>query len=196
MFSPPEVVYDPLSGALGLLLGAALTLTVVFIRVRASRRLAAQLETLRFILAYEHDAVWRKAQRTFAASIPPATEQDDEQKEAIIQLARKDMDENIEIATFINHFELAAIGIKDRVLSEATYKNYRGNALCRAWDRAQVYIRARRAFKDDPEIGENLEALAKHWSAPRPAISVGAYAGGTGGQRRACSSRVLPPHPS
>ena len=127
-------------------------------KAESERKLAAQLETLHYIISSNRSEVLTDGRRAFAAK-------QREGDEALKKIAEDDANPvNGQIALYLNQFEIAAIGIRHGAFDEELYKDWFKDAYIRAFDRAWPYIDGRRKHKNDNRLYEHFEGLAKAWS--------------------------------
>ena len=136
----------------GLLIGAALGAALLTWRLVHNRRLKAQEATLSFIIEAGRDPGLLAAREAFRAVVARSVE---------VQrtIAGGESDDALRVATYLNHFETAAIGVRYGILSRSMYLEYAKGTLLRVWDRAEPYIRLRRDAKGDGTFYENFERL-------------------------------------
>ena len=136
--------------------GAALSAALVYWRLRHNRKLKAQQTTFDFIVDGQRDPQFRERREKFMAVVG------DESKESGV--ADSDSTDSLMVAAYLNHFEIAAIGVLRGIMDRQMYADYAQGTVVRAWTKAERYINLRRAAKGEPKLYENLEKLAKDWA--------------------------------
>lgn len=126
------------------------------------RRIASRRATLDFIAKLEIDnPEWARLRSRFAEL------RDGNRLLSIIASeTEKDPTAVIEVASFLNHFELVAVAIKHHIINEDLYKEWFKTSYLRTWHDSEAFIVAMRKEKDHPALFQEFESLAKEWRGP------------------------------
>jgi hypothetical protein len=68
-----------------------------------------------------------------------------------------------QVLFFLNHYELVAVGCKNRVLDETFYSQFMRGAIVRDWEASKEFIESLRSTPAKLSIFEHFEELATRW---------------------------------
>ena len=138
----------------GLVVSILLAVFVSHHRAETSRKLAAQIEALKFLSSMQ-TAEWQEARRKFVAL------RDD--KNSDLAALAKVVPVVSDMGTYLNPLETLGVAIRKEVLDGDIVKETYGPALVKVWMDTQTYVKARRTVKKDPALYKNLQWLAEQW---------------------------------
>lgn len=76
-----------------------------------------------------------------------------------------------DLQVYLNHYEIVAIGIRNKILSRSIYKSWMGSVVARVWNQSADYIQIERlkgvtddTSKYNASLYENFEWLAQEFS--------------------------------
>ena len=69
----------------------------------------------------------------------------------------------VEVASFLNHFELVAVAIKHRIINEDLYAEWLRTKYVQTWEDAEAFIVAMCKEGKHERLFREFEALAKKW---------------------------------
>jgi hypothetical protein len=145
---------------LAIILSAAIAAFTAWRAVRHQREIARMRATLDVILESESNAYYQKIYASFASESKRSgglvalvnAESDAERK------SRRDLHD------FLNHYELIAIAIKNKILDERFYKDWMKSTYIKHYDECSDYIMEIR--KSAPLSYVEFESLANKWRDP------------------------------
>ena len=147
-------------------LGVVVAIGLALVNVRTARSIARLKATLDLIEKVESSEHYRKRHETFRAVRIgggfPALENPTD----AAATARR-----YEIVEYLNHYELVALGILNRVLDAAMYRNWMAGPFVRDWNAAAGWIQNERwKLENDgtwsyrAETFGNYQTVARQWS--------------------------------
>ena len=144
------------------------TIGLAYRQIKKQRQLAADRATLNFIADRElHNSEWRRIENVFFENMTPRD--DPEGKRPWEQLLnprtesiRKDA---LDVNVFLNHYELVAIGIKEKIINERLYRDWYKTSYVRIWRKARPYVMALRDSRGSMDIFCNLQTQAEKWDS-------------------------------
>ena len=155
----------PLFALLVSLLALCVTIWLAYRQVKKQRQLTADRATLNFIADREiHNPEWRRIEAVFFEQMNPGEEANEPTwKQLINPSTRRAREDAIDVRTFLNHYELVAIGITEKIINERLYADWYKTSYVRIWQKASAFVCAIRKEKDSKRIYCNLEEQAKKW---------------------------------
>lgn len=124
------------------------------------RKTAARRATLDFITNFEvHNTQWavlRTKFRTLKAA---------NRLLSLVNSNRSvDNQDRIDVVTYLNHYELVAVAIKNNIIDEELYKEWFRTPYVRAWMDARSLVYKMREERENPELFIQFEQLANKWN--------------------------------
>ena len=68
------------------------------------------------------------------------------------------------ICTYLNHFELTAVGINHRIINRKLYAEWFRGAYIKTWQDSHSFITELRTRRDDRKLYKEFEDLAAKWA--------------------------------
>lgn len=73
--------------------------------------------------------------------------------------------------TYLNHFEIVALGIERNIIDKDMYDDWLGGYVVQSWNRSAALVGALRRLKNSAALFEKWEALALDWAETRPNLT-------------------------
>ena len=135
-----------------LLLSPAAILIAAFITWLWHRKIASRDATLKFIAEKEiHNSKWNEAKRKFYDWVKT----DSPKTDSVETLAP--------IYLVLHHYELVAVGIKNKSVDEKLYKRWNRTSYVNTWKRASSFVHGRREKTGQKTMFCEFEELATKW---------------------------------
>ena len=149
-----------IAGLVIALLAVTVAAGMAVYQLREQRRIAARRATLDFIANLEvHNSQWADLRTKFrslkAANRLPSLVNSDNPA---------DDRDRIDVVTYLNHFELVAVAIKNRIIDEKLYKEWFCTAYIRTWRDAHSFVIEMREKIENPRLYFQFEQLVKKWN--------------------------------
>lgn len=83
---------------------------------------------------------------------------------ALAQPSSEQVPDSIQVAAFLNHFELVAISIKNQAFDEKVYAEWFQGSYVKAWEESQAFVVAMRKRRGNKRIFIEFQQLAEKWA--------------------------------
>ncbi|VUD62264.1 hypothetical protein TDB9533_03006 [Thalassocella blandensis] len=144
---------------LAILLSATIAGIIAGFSVKAQREIARKRATLDVILKSESDQYFERIYSVFAS--------EKQRKSGLQTLLDPDTDgekqAKWEVDNFLNHYELIAISIEQKILDENFYKTWMRSTYIRHYKESELYIEGTRRISKSPLAYIKFEQLAQKW---------------------------------
>lgn len=135
--------------------------------IATQRYIARRRATLDLIEKYESTEFYQELNEAFSSRRKNLQDWKDLQ----VPTEKEFMSERSKILAYLNHYELVAIGIENKILDEKFYRNWMKTPYTRDWDAAAGFVNRDRWRKNDgsweynSKLYENFRLLAIKWGA-------------------------------
>ena len=77
----------------------------------------------------------------------------------------EDFEQVTALCTYLNHFELTAVGIKYKIIDKNLYSEWFRGAYMKTWQDSQSFVTELRQRRDQDSLYKEFEELASEWIA-------------------------------
>jgi len=136
--------------------------------ISTNRELNRKQATLRLIQDSEEKEYYRSIQKAFFDFFPEDNPPDDATVAALVNAKKGDplYDKQPDVDSYLNHYELIAVGIENQILDEGFYNRWMRYSYVLVWERAMRYIILSQA--ENPRSFIALQVLAIRWGGKPP----------------------------